>query len=81
MRILCIILILTFLNVKAQEKILISETDSMNIYDSYLSINTTNNIFPSKYKNGLLYLSSHKSNNSKLFYSDLNSKSKKNQNS
>ncbi|WP_372793613.1 hypothetical protein [Lutibacter sp.] len=77
MRILYFILILTFLNVKAQERVLISETDSINIYETYLSTNTTNNIFPTKYKNGLLYLSSHKSTSSHLFYSNLNSKSKK----
>jgi len=77
MRILYIILILTFLNVKAQDKVLISESDSINIYETYLSINTTSNIFPTKYKNGLLYLSSHKSTNSHLFYSNLNSKPKK----
>ncbi|PCH52776.1 MAG: hypothetical protein COC22_03590, partial [Flavobacteriaceae bacterium] len=70
-------LVLTFLNVKAQEKILISETESINLYETYLSTNTTNNIFPTIYNQGLLYSSAHKTNFYQLFYSDLNSKSKK----
>jgi len=77
MKILRVILILTFLNVKAQENILISETDSINMYKTYLSLNSINNIFPTIYDNGLLYLSTHKSNFYRLFYSDLKSKSKK----
>ena len=77
MRILYFILVLTFLNVKAQEKILISETESINLYETYLSTNTTNNIFPTIYNQGLLYSSAHKTNFYQLFYSDLNSKSKK----
>jgi len=76
-RILYVILVLTFSSVKAQENVLISETDSINLYETYLSTNTTNNIFPTIYNQGLLYSSAHKSNFYHLFYSDLNSKSKK----
>lgn len=77
MKILTILLLLSIINVKGQEYILISETDSLKLYDTYLSTNTTENIFPTIYNNGLIYRSIHKTSFYHLLYSDLKSKSKK----
>ena len=62
---------------KAQERFLIEETDSIQLFETYLSNTSTNNIFPSFYKNGLLYVSDFESKGYKLFYSDLYSTSEK----
>jgi hypothetical protein len=56
---------------KAQEHFLIEETDSIQLFETYLSNTSTNNVFPSFYKNGLLYVSNFESKGFKLFYSDL----------
>ena len=77
MKILTILLLLSIINVKGQEYILISETDSLKLYDTYVSTNTTENIFPTIYNNGLIYRSAYKSSFYHLLYSDLKSKSKK----
>lgn len=66
-------LLLFGLGLKAQEKILISETDSIKIFETYLSIHTSENIFPMFYDQGIIYASIHKSKNYKLYYSDLKS--------
>ena len=70
-------LMLSLINVLAQENILIKETDSIKLFETYLSYNSTNNLFPTMYQNGLIYTSSHKSKSYNLYYSDLQSISKK----
>lgn len=81
MKIRCIVLLgslLLLLNLKlgAQEK-LISETDSIAIFETYISLNSTENIAPIIYNDGLIYASANKSNYYQLYYSDMKSKSKK----
>lgn len=71
------LLSLWFLNAPAQENALIHETDSIKLFDTHLSINTSENMFPIIYGDGLIYSSTHKANTYNLFYSDLQSKSKK----
>lgn len=61
----------------AQEMYLIEETDSIQIFETYLSNTSTGNVFPTFYKNGLLYVSKNKSNEYQLYYSDLQSESVK----
>ncbi len=61
----------------AQEMYLIEETDSIQIFETYLSNTSTGNVFPTFYKNGLLYVSKNKSNEYQLFYSNLKSESVK----
>ena len=70
------LLLLLNLKLGAQEK-LISETDSIAIFETYISLNSTENIAPIIYNDGLIYASANKSNYYKLYYSDLKSKSKK----
>lgn len=76
-RLAIFLLFLLFFNAQAQKMVLINETDSIRLYDTYLSINSTENMFPSIYGDGLIYSSTHKSNSYSPFYSDLQSKSKK----
>jgi len=71
----CVLLLLNF-RLHAQEK-LISETDSIAIFDTYISLNSSENIAPIIYNDGLIYSSANKSNYYQLFFSDLKSKSKK----
>lgn len=66
---------LLIINLRAQEKILISETDSIKLYETFVSVSATENIFPTFYSEGFIYLSSHKTKDYKLYYSDLKSKS------
>ena len=74
---IAIVLCCFLLNLKAQEKILISENDGIRIYETYLTLNSTGNIFPTLYNEGLIYASNHNSSNYKLFYSNLKSESQK----
>lgn len=62
---------------EAQEMYLIEETDSIQIFETYLSNTSKGNVFPTFYKNGLLYVSKNKSNEYQLFYSNLQSESLK----
>lgn len=62
---------------KAQERFLIQETDSIQLFETYLSNTSGGNVFPTIYKNDLIYVSNYKSNTYNLYYSDLQSKSKK----
>lgn len=55
----------------AQERFLIKETDSIQLFETYLSNSYTGNIFPSFYKNGLLFVSNFNSSEHKLYYSNL----------
>jgi hypothetical protein len=71
----CLLLLLNF-KLDAQEK-LISETDSIAIFDTYISLNSSENVSPVIYNDGIIYASAHKSNDYQLFFSDLKSKSKK----
>ena len=71
------VLVLFVLNVNAQERVFISENDTIELYETYISINSTSNIFPTIHNDGLLYSSSNKSNFYRLLYSDLKSKPEK----
>jgi len=55
----------------AQELFLIEETDSIQLFETHLSNTSEGNVFPAFYKEGLIYVSNYKSNNHKLYYSDL----------
>lgn len=70
------VLLLFNFKLDAQER-LISETDSIAIFDTYISLNSSKNISPIIFNDGLIYASANKSNYYKLFFSDLKSKSKK----
>lgn len=72
-----IILFFLFFSSNAQERYLIVETDSIQLFETYLSNTSTNNIFPSFYNNGLLYVSNFNSKNYRLLYSNLTSPSQK----
>ena len=63
------------LSATAQEMYLIEETDSIQLFETYLSNTSTSNVFPAFYKNGLIYVSKYKDNFYNLFYSDLQSAS------
>lgn len=81
MKIRCIVLLgslLLLLNLKlgAQEN-LIYETDSIAIFETYISLNSSENIAPIIYHDGLIYASANKSNYYQLYYSDLKSKPQK----
>jgi hypothetical protein len=65
------------LNLKAQEKLLISENEGLKLFETHISLNSTGNIFPTIYNQGLIYASNYKSSNYKLFYSNLESESQK----
>jgi len=65
------------LNINAQEEGFISENENIELYETYISINSIKNIFPTIYNNGLIYSSANKSSFYHLLYSDLKSKPKK----
>ena len=71
------IICLLCLNFLKAQSSLIVETDSIKIFDTYISENSKENLFPTIYKNGLLYISLENDKNYKLYYSDLKSTSKK----
>lgn len=68
-----IIVVLTFFEMKAQLNNLIFENDNLQLFETYLSLNSEDNIFPSFYKEGFIYASANKSNYYSLFYTDLKS--------
>lgn len=70
------IFLLTFVS-KAQERFLIQETDSIQLFETYLSNTSTGNVFPTIYNNGLIYVSDNKYAIYNLYYSNLYSKPKK----
>lgn len=73
-----IITVLLFINsIYAQEKLQISENNDLELFETYLSLNSEGNIFPTIYNKGLIYASNHESNNYKLLYSDLKSEPQK----
>ena len=78
-KLLAILLISIFSlkHLKAQQKAPIIKTDSITIYDTYLSLNSTNNISPVIYNNGLIYASVNKYGYYKLYFSDLKNAPKK----
>jgi len=77
MKFLTIILFLLIFNTNAQETLLVSETNSLKLYETHVSTNSTNNIFPAIYSDGFIYSSANTSNIYQLRYSDLKSESKK----
>ncbi len=60
---------------KAQEKVLITETDSIKLFETYVSAHSSENIFPTFYDKGIIYASNHNSKFYNLYYSDLQSSS------
>ncbi len=74
---IAIFLFCIIFKINAQEKILITENDKLSLYETYLSLNSEGNIFPTIFGEGLIYASNHKSSYYKLYYSDLKSKSTK----
>ena len=62
---------------KAQELYLIEETDSIQIFETYLSNTSKGNLFPTFYKNGLLYVSNFQTKEHELYFSDLQNLRKK----
>ncbi|WP_372746360.1 hypothetical protein [Lutibacter sp.] len=60
-----------------QNKNLIFENDSIAIYDTYLSLNSKENIAPIIYKDGLIYASANASGFYKVYFSDLKSNPQK----
>lgn len=62
---------------KAQERFLIQETDSIRLFETYLSNNSKANVFPYLYNKGLIYVSNNKTKYHHLYYSNLQSKPQK----
>lgn len=79
MKFIQVAFLLLFLSQKinAQENDLIFESDSLRLYHTYLSVNSEENIYPSIFNNGLLYITSYKSNYYNLYFTDLVSETKK----
>ncbi len=69
--------IYTFSTMKAQGESLIFENDSIAIYDTYLSLNSKENISPEIFENGILYASENNQGLYKLYFSDLESSPQK----
>lgn len=67
----------TFSTIKAQGESLIFENDSIAIYDTYLSLNSKENISPEIFENGILYASENNQGLYKLYFSDLESSPQK----
>lgn len=76
-KLLTFFLLISIFCTRAQDLYLIEETDSIQLYETYLSNTSRGNVFPSFYKNGLLFVSNNFSKDYKLFYSDLESKTVK----
>lgn len=66
-----LLLVLLTLPIKAQEQFIIQETDSIVLYETYLSNTSENNTFPFFYKNGLIFVSNFNSKQHNLYYSNL----------
>ncbi|MDP3313864.1 hypothetical protein [Lutibacter sp.] len=62
-----------FLTIKfnGQEKIIIVKTDSISLFETYISLNSTENISPIIHNDGLIYASKNKSQYYRLYFSDL----------
>lgn len=73
----CIIAFIFAFTTKAQERYLIEETDSIQLFETYLSNTATGNVFPTIYKNGLIYVSDYKAETYRLYVTDLQSNSKR----
>ena len=69
-RIVLLLFLFSF-SLRAQDKILIEENDDLWLFETFVSLNSEGNIFPSFLKNGLLYTSNYNSKKYQLFYSDL----------
>ncbi len=67
------VFVVSFSTIQAQNELLIEANDSIKIYETYIAVNSKNNVFPKFYKNGLLYASTEKNEKTTLFYSDLKS--------
>jgi len=68
---LIVFFILGLFEMSSQNRVLISETDSISIYETHISQNSKGNVFPTIYNKGLLYASNFESKYFNLFFSDL----------
>ena len=59
--------------IQAQNETIVEANDSINIFETYIAVNSKSNLFPEFYKNGLLYASTEKKEKPTFFYCDLNS--------
>ena len=64
-------IVLTVLSTSAQVEELIYENDSLSIFDTNISLYSSDNLFPKKYKDGVIYSSKYKSEYYDLYYSYL----------
>lgn len=58
-------------SINAQDRFLIKETDSIQLFETHLSNISDGNIFPSFYKDGLIYVTNFNSKSYNLYYSNL----------
>lgn len=68
-----ILIVFSIFRLAGQDKILISENESLKIFETNLSLKSDGNVCPSIYGEGLIYASNQKSNN--YYFSNLRSKS------
>ena len=67
-----------FLSVSVQaQKTLIYESDELRIYDTYISEKSIDNLFPTFYKEGLLYVSGDDSRYYNLYYAPIDGEREK----
>lgn len=71
------LILLVSLSSFSQKEGLIIETDSIRIYDTYLSKNEPNNLSPTLFNEGILFTSISDSGYSKLYFFDLKNEPKK----
>lgn len=73
-----IFLLAVILSVSVQaQKALIYESDEVRIYDTYISEKSIDNLFPTYYKEGLLYISGADSRYYSLYYAPIDEEKKK----
>lgn len=69
-------LLFTF-QVNAQERFLIEETDSIQLFETYVCNTSKGNVFPTIFQQGIIFVSDYRSSSYNIYYSDLQSKPKK----
>ena len=70
------IILFLFINyLNCQEKLLISENNDIKLFETHISLHSEGNIFPSMYKEGLIYASNHNLETYRLLYTSHQSKS------
>ena len=68
---LAIFFIFGLFKTMGQNRVLISETDSISIYETHISQSSKGNVFPTVYNKGLLYASNYEAKYFNLFFTDL----------